>query len=142
MAWKNYPGYRNLVAGMSGAKYGNRKIKSDGGVFDSVKEYRRWRELKLMEAAGEISDLKRQVRFILIPVQREPSTETYSRGKHKGLPKPGKIIEREVAYVADFVYMDSDKHVIVEDCKGMRTKDYVIKRKLMLHEYGIRILET
>lgn len=137
---KNDPG-RKKAAGVSDEKYHNKKIVSSGEVFDSKKEYRRWCELKLLEKAGEIWGLERQVKFVLIPAQHEFTGEHYKRGKHKGEPKPGKCIEREVSYIADFVYF-TDAEQVVEDCKGMRTTDYVIKRKLMLHEYGIRIKET
>ena len=136
MAWNHYPG-RRMAAGGTGKKYGNRKIEADGEVFDSKKEYRRWKELILLLKAGEISKLQRQVKYVLIPAQREPDI----RGPRGGI-RPGKLIEREVAYIADFVYTDNAGQTVVEDCKGMRTKEYIIKRKLMLHEYGIRIKET
>lgn len=136
MAWNHYPG-RRMAAGGTGKKYGNRKIEADGEIFDSKKEYRRWKELILLLKAGEISKLQRQVKYVLIPAQREPDI----RGPRGGI-RPGKLIEREVAYIADFVYTDNAGQTVVEDCKGMRTKEYIIKRKLMLHEYGIRIKET
>lgn len=136
-----------------GAKYRNKKVTVDGETFDSLREYRRYKELKLMEQAGEICDLQRQVKFVLVPVQREPDTTT-TRGK----VKTGKVIEREVSYLADFAYMvpthgqevDEDGGVhfwggfelVVEDTKGFRTKDYIIKRKLMLWVHGIKIKEV
>ena len=123
-------------------KYGNKKITAGNGqVFDSKKEYRRWVELTLLERVGEITNLHRQVSFILIPEQRLPGTETYKRGPRKGQVKPGPVLERKVTYIADFMYEQNGK-VVVEDTKGMRTKEYVIKRKLMLYKYGIRIKET
>lgn len=136
MAWNNYPG-RRVAAGGTGKKYGNKKIYEDGEVFDSKKEYRRWKELILLVKAGEISKLQRQVKYTLIPSQREPDI----RGPRGGI-RPGKLIEREVSYIADFVYTDKAGQTVVEDCKGLRTKEYIIKRKLMLHEYGVRIKET
>ena len=136
MAWNNYPG-RRMAAGGTGKKYGNKKIYEDGEVFDSKKEYRRWKELILLVKAGKISKLQRQVKYTLIPSQREPDI----RGPRGGI-RPGKLIEREVSYIADFVYTDKAGQIVVEDCKGLRTKEYIIKRKLMLHEYGIRIKET
>lgn len=90
-----------------------------------------------MEAAGTISELREQVKYNLLPAQYEPDIIT-ATGKHKR----GRCIERAVDYVADFVYIDADGKEVVEDSKGMRTKDYIIKRKLMLHRYGIRIIET
>lgn len=112
------------------SKYGNRKIESPDGTFDSAKEYRRWQELKLLQRAGEIHDLQRQVPFVLIPAQRD---------------ERGKVVEREVRYVADFVYIGHNGtgwEKVVEDTKGVRTKEYVIKRKLLLYRHGIRIKEV
>ena len=116
-------------------KYRSRKITRNGITFDSVKEYRRFCELSLLEKAGAITDLKRQVEFVLIPAQREPDTI----GKRGGTIK-GKTIEQKCSYVADFVYTENGE-TIVEDTKGFRTKDYIIKRKLMLFIHGIRIQE-
>jgi hypothetical protein len=118
------------------SKYHSRKITRDGMTFDSLKEYRRFCELSLLEKAGPIADLQRQVKFILIPAQYEPDTIG-----PKGRVKRGKLIERECAYIADFVYTESGK-AVVEDSKGFRTADYKIKRKLMLYIHGIRIRET
>ena len=118
------------------AKYHNRKITRDGETFDSRKEFRRYEELQLLQQAGEIKNLRRQVKFLLIPTQREPS-KIGSRG---GV-KRGKLLERECSYIADFVYGENGK-MVVEDTKGVRTKDYIIKRKLMLYVYGIRIREV
>lgn len=116
-------------------KYGNKKIIDGNEVFDSKKEYKHWCDLKILEKAGMISNLQRQVKYTLVPVQREPDT----KGPKGGIIK-GKVIEREVAYFADFVYL-KDGETIVEDTKGVRTKEYVIKRKLMLERHGIRIKE-
>lgn len=117
-------------------KYGNRRIEMDGEVFDSAKEYRRFCQLELLERAHKISDLRRQVKYVLIPTQREPDTI----GPRGGVKK-GKVIESECAYLADFVYVNDKGETIVEDTKGFRTKDYIIKRKLMLERHGIRIQE-
>ena len=106
-------------------KYKNRKLAIDGEVFDSQKEARRYRELALLQRAGQISDLKRQVRYELIPTQRIG----------------GKVVEKSCAYIADFVYTENGE-TVVEDTKGFRTKDYIIKRKLMLYVHGIRIKEV
>lgn len=117
------------------------------GGFASGKEARRYQELRLMERAGEIDNLRTQVKFVLIPAQREESTEVFTRGKNKGKHKPGRLIEKELAYYADFVYHDvNTDREIVEDTKGYKKgeayKLYVIKRKLMLWRYGIRIREV
>ena len=118
-------------------KYHNRKHSAGGEVFDSKKEYQRWQELKLLEKAGEITELRRQVPFELLPNQREPDKIGPRGGR-----KPGRIIERKALYIADFVYKDRTGREVVEDCKGMRTKDYILKRKLLLFRFGIRILES
>lgn len=124
-------------------KYRNKKITVDGVTFDSKREYTRYCELKLLEKAGEISNLRQQVKFLLIPAQYEKATERYTRGRNKGKLKQGHLIERECAYIADFVYIDnSTQEKVVEDTKGIRTKDYIIKRKLMLSRYGIKIKEV
>ena len=117
-------------------KYNNKKINVNGVVFDSMKEYKRYCQLKELEEAGAITDLQRQARFIIIPAQKEPDTI----GPKGGIRK-GKLIERECVYVADFVYLENG-NTIVEDTKGVRTPEYVIKRKLMLKEHGIRIKEV
>ncbi|MEE0106677.1 MAG: DUF1064 domain-containing protein [Lachnospiraceae bacterium] len=121
-------------------KYKNTKINVDGMTFDSKKEAKRYQELSLLQKAGEISGLQTQVRYVLIPAQREVSDEVYTKGANKGKYKPGKLLERECTYVADFVYY-KDGEVVVEDTKGFLTKDYIIKRKLMLYVHHIRIKE-
>ena len=118
------------------SKYNNRKVRRDGLTFDSKKEHKRYNELLLLEQAGEIRNLRRQVKFVLIPTQREPS----QIGTRGGVKK-GKLLERECAYIADFVYTENGK-IVVEDTKGLRTKDYIIKRKLMLYVHNIRIREV
>ena len=118
-------------------KYRNKKIQVNGETFDSMKELRRWRDLKILENAGEITELRWQVPFELLPNQREPD----KIGPRGGIKK-GRIIERKAVYVADFVYKDRAGREVIEDCKGMRTKDYILKRKLLLFRFGIRIMET
>lgn len=118
-------------------KYGNRKIDIGGVTFDSKREAKRYSELLVLLKAGEISDLQMQVKYTLIPSQREPDTI----GPRGGV-KPGKLIEHEVSYIADFVYKDKAGNTIVEDTKGFRTKEYIIKRKLALYLLGIRIREV
>ena len=119
------------------SKYRSKKVTIDGITFDSMKEANRWKELNLLERAGEITDLQRQVKFKLIPTMREPSCEMSRQGKFK----KGKVIEREVSYIADFVYKNKTGFTIVEDVKGYRTKEYILKRKMMLYFHHIRIKE-
>ena len=126
---------------MSWHKYGNRTVAVDGIAFDSIREARRYKQLKLLLLSGEIVGLSMQVPFELVPAQYEETGEVYTKGPRKGQPKQGKCIEKSVVYVADFVYFENGKRV-VEDTKGVRTPEYIIKRKLMLHKYGIRIREV
>lgn len=94
-------------------KYKNIKVEIDGIKFDSKREGKRYTELKMLERGKVISDLQLQVPFKLIPSQKG--------GLRKELP---------MRYIADFVYIENGQQVI-EDTKGVKTKDYVIKRKLM-----------
>lgn len=126
-------------------KYGNKKVSVSGIQFDSRKEAERYCELLLLQRAGQISDLELQKEFELIPAQYE----TFERyGKTGKRLKDGKrCIEKSCVYKADFVYMQ-DGQQVVEDTKGYRDPasaayaKFVIKRKLMLWRYGIRIKET
>lgn len=102
-------------------KYG--AVKTGGHA--SEKEHNRANELKLMQRAGLISNLREQVKYVLIPTQRDPQ---------------GNLLEKECSYYADFVY-DKDGITVVEDTKGFRTPEYRLKRKLMLHVHGISIKE-
>lgn len=120
------------------SKYRNKKVVVDGITFDSKKEANRYRELLLLQKAGKIFGLQRQEKFVLIPTQREPDTIGARGGIHKG-----KVIEKECAYIADFTYFDVDTdEFVVEDTKGVRTADYIIKRKMLLYIHGIRIKEV
>ncbi len=119
------------------SKYNNKKTVVDGITFDSKKEAHRYGELKKLEELGQIEELRLQVPFELLPVQREPEIIG-----PKGGIKKGKVIEQACIYRADFVYYDpTNNQSVVEDTKGKRTPDYIIKRKLMLWRYGIRIRE-
>lgn len=122
------------------SKYHNIKTTTiDGTVFDSRKEARRWEALRIREQLGEITELKRQVPYELIPAQYE-TYERYSK-TGKRLKDGERMVERNVVYVADFVYTTTTGQTVVEDTKGVRTKDYAIKRKLMYAIYGIKITE-
>ena len=107
------------------SKYNSRKYTFHGEEFDSLKEYVRWRELFMLSLGGQIRNLQRQVKYELIPAQYID----------------GKCVERSLCYIADFVY-EAGGHEVVEDVKGFKTPEYVIKRKLMLYLKGIRIKET
>lgn len=105
------------------SKYRNEKVEYDGITFDSKLEMKRYCELKVLEKAKEITELQRQVKFVLID-----KTKDY----------------RETSYIADFVYKDKDGKLVVEDCKSKITKTqvYKIKKKLMQQRYGIKIKEV
>jgi len=96
-----------------------RSIQS--GRHASKREATRAQELALLEKIGEISELKEQVKYTLIP-------------KQEG--------ERAVTYTADFVYRDKGGAEVVEDSKGFKTQQYVIRRKLMLFVHGIKVREV
>ena len=106
-------------------KYKAEKRNIDGKTYDSHKEAHRHCELVMLQKAGIITELQEQVVFELIPKQYDES---------------GKMLERDCKYKADFVYKQNGI-TVVEDTKGARTKDYAIKRKLMLYIHGIRIKE-
>ena len=131
----------------SRTKYGSKKVTRDGVTYDSVKEYRRFCELRLLEKAGKIHDLQTQVRFELIPAQyvEYPTGEFYKRGEKKGQPKMKRVcVEQSVCYYADAVYYENGKR-IVEDTKSPATKkkeSYIIKRKLLRFLLGINLKET
>lgn len=117
------------------SKYNAKKVAIDGEVFDSKKEARRYQELMLLQKAGKISHLERQVKYVLIPAYKEK------------VGKKTKTIERECSYIADFKYFDRETHeIVVEDAKGYRKGTaydvFVIKRKLMLERFGIRVREV
>lgn len=113
--------FRAMRAAPSSKKPSKYHAEKSGG-YASRKEHNRANQLKLMQRAGLISDLREQVSYELIPAQDG---------------------ERACRYIADFVYTDNETgQTIVEDTKGFRTPEYRIKRKLMLFIHGIRIKET
>lgn len=112
--------------GQAGSKYKNKRFQDeDGNWWDSIKEYRRWKDLRLLESAGKIGELRKKVPFDLLPAKFDES------GKRR----------RPVRYVADFVYVE-DGVRIIEDAKGYRNKLYELKKRLMWQLLGIEIFET
>ena len=108
-------------------KYHNKKTVLDGHEFDSEYESEKYAELLLLEKSGEITDLKLQPVFVLIPTIRDGS---------------GKVIQRAVTYKADFSYLDlRTGRVEVLDAKGVKTDVYKLKKKMMLYFHGIEITE-
>ena len=104
-------------------KYRNTKVVMGGVAFDSRREAARWKELQMLERAGQICDLRRQVAFELVP----------------GVKFAGAARARPaIRYFADFVYTERDKQVI-EDVKGVETPEFKIKRHLMLALLGLEV---
>jgi hypothetical protein len=101
------------------SKYKAKKTVIDGITFDSKAEAKRYQELKIIERAGQIKNLSLQPRFTL----QEGFVNIHTGKK-----------ERRIEYVADFQYEDNNV-IIVEDCKGFKTSDYKIKRKLFIYQY-------
>lgn len=119
------------------SKYRNEKVKVNGLVFDSQKEYRRYLQLGMMQKTGIISDLERQVSYTLVDTIWQPVI-----GK-KGQPlKRQKCVQKSITYVADFRYKDENGNTVVEDVKGMLTEVYRIKKKLLRSLFGIEIKEV
>lgn len=108
-------------------KYHAKKAYVNGERLDSKREAARYKELLLMQRAGVISNLQRQVRYMLIPTLRDEN---------------GNLLFKKRFYVADFVYRDKDGNLVVEDAKGVRTELYKLKRALMYKEYGILVQEV
>lgn len=103
------------------SKYGAHRVIEDGIKFASMKEAKRYAQLKMMQNAGLIQDLRLQVPFVLI--QKQPG------------------VKRCIKYIADFTYIENGEP-IVEDVKGFRTDVYKLKKALMADKYGIVIRET
>ena len=109
----------------------NKYHAQKSGGYASRKEHRRANELRLLQRAGLISNLREQVSYELIPAQYEQQDV-----------KKKILLERPCRYIADFVYTDkATGQTVIEDTKGVRTKEYIIKRKLMLYVHGIKITE-
>lgn len=120
------------------SKYGSKRVVIDGQKFDSQKEADRWQELKWMERAGMISGLERQVHFQLTPAVYGPDIIGPRGGRKKG-----KVILEKSEYIADFCYTDNEtEKYIVEDVKGYKTAEYILKKKMLYHLRGIMIHET
>ena len=120
-------------------KYGNIKTEVDGIVFDSRKEARYYLYLRQRLHDGAITDLKRQVPYELVPVVYKDET-VHLKTKDKTVKK---VVQRPIRYVADFVYVDGKTgKTQVIDCKGVRTKEYLLKKKMMLAFHGIEVIEV
>ncbi len=103
-------------------KYLNKKCEYNGIKFDSKKELARYKLLEILSNKGNITELKTQVTFELFP----------------SVPK----LFRAIKYIADFTYKNSSGELVVEDAKFFRTKDYIIKQKLMYHVHKIIVKEV
>lgn len=119
-------------------KYHNKKVTFDGFEFDSKKEMYRYIRLKSMQEEGLISDLRMQVPYEIIPAVYEEE-KVQLKTKVKTVTK---CVQRAAYYLADFVYKDKDGKEIVLDTKGFRTKEYLLKKKMMRAFLGITITEV
>ena len=118
-------------------KYGNHKIKNAYGTYDSQLEFARFLFLSNREKEDEITNLRRQVEYLLIPAQYGTEIK-HLKTKDKEVRV---LLERSCSYVADFVYERNGK-TIVEDCKGAKgiiTEAAKIKKKLLLWVHGIEL---
>ena len=115
------------IGNVSASKYHNRKTKG----FDSAKEWRRNQELEALQRAGEISELNRQVPFVLMPSYTIADETT----------RQGFRTVREIRYIADFTYRLKDGTRIIEDVKGMQTDVFKLKRKLLERKIAIGVIE-
>lgn len=131
-----YRGFRR-----NGTKYNASKCVVDGITFDSRKEAKRYCELKLLEKGNVIRDLRLQVEFELLPNQY--ATEKRYGKNGKPLKDKKVLLERRVVYRADFVYiLNETGETVIEDVKGIRLPEYILKRKLFLYRYGTPIKEV
>lgn len=118
-------------------KYHAKKVEFYGITFDSKKEGLYYLKLKDMERRGEITDLRIQVPYELLPaIYRDEVVHLKTKDK-----VVKKLIQRAVTYVADFVYVQDGKEVVI-DAKGMRLPDYILKKKMMLALKGIEVIEV
>lgn len=118
--------FRRLAQSPRSRPAANKYHAQKTGGYDSHREYDRAQQLKLLQSAGHIANLREQVPFLLLPARRNDTG----------------YLERAVRYIADFVYTDLQSgQTVVEDTKGVRTPEYIIKRKLMLAVHGITIHE-
>lgn len=127
---KEYKAYQEKFQKPQNTKYGNKRQKVDGIIFDSNKELLRYHQLMVLERIGEISDLKRQVSFELVPAMR-------LHGEKK--------IKEALCYVADFTYVNNKTgNLIIEDVKSTATskdKMFRLKKHLMKFLLGLDIVE-
>lgn len=118
-------------------KFNNKKVSTPDGEFDSKGEWQRWLVLKEAQDKGEISDLRRQVKYILIPTQYK-AVEVKLKTKTKVVQR---VAEHEISYKADFVY-EKNGETIVEDYKGYPNDRWPYVKKMMLFFHGIAIREV
>lgn len=132
-------------------KFNNKKMETPDGTFDSKGEWERWLFLKEAEKNGQISDLRRQVKYTLIPTQYRTEI-VHLKTKDKEVQR---VAEREITYTADFVYKKPKKVVpvglfgeaevcerVVEDFKGFPNDRWPLKKAMMLYFHGIAIREV
>lgn len=115
-----------VVGQVKKAKYNNKKTVVDGITFDSKLEAEHWAKLKALEAAGEITELQRQVAFPCVAARSAC----------------GRVHRSTESYVADFTYHTKEGPLVVVDTKGFKTDEYKRKKKWVEELYGVKILEV
>lgn len=118
-------------------KFNNKKMSTPDGEFDSKGEWQRWIFLKEAEKNGQISNLRRQVKYILIPTQYK-AVEVKLKTKTKVVQR---VAEHEISYKADFVY-EKDGETVVEDYKGYPNDRWPYVKKMMLFFHGVAVREV
>lgn len=118
-------------------KFNNKKMETPDGTFDSKGEWERWLFLKEARNNGQISDLRRQVKYTLIPTQYRTEI-VHLKTKDKEVQR---VAEREITYTADFVY-EKNGEKVVEDYKGFPNDRWPLKKAMMLYFHGVAIREV
>ena len=118
-------------------KFNNKKMETPDGTFDSKGEWERWLFLKEARNNGQISDLRRQFKYTLIPTQYRTEI-VHLKTKDKEVQR---VAEREITYTADFVY-EKNGEKVVEDYKGFPNDRWPLKKAMMLYFHGIAIREV
>jgi hypothetical protein len=116
---EDYHAMRAKTSTTKRGKYNNVKVTVNGEEFDSKAEARRAGELRMLEAAGTIAQLRYHVPFVLQEGFRDRSGTWH----------------RAITYEADFVYVEAGGQIVAEDCKGKETEVFKLKRKLFLRRY-------
>lgn len=129
-------------------KFNNKRMTTPDGDFDSKGEWERWLFLKDAERRGRIAELRRQVKYVLLPTQYRTEV-VHLKTKDKEVRR---VAEREVTYTADFVYKVPRRtpidgpcgvyETVVEDFKGFPNDRWPLKKAMMLYFHGVSVREV